>query len=40
MKILEVLAGAAIGLVSLVILGVGTIFAFGSMGRYIHNKNM
>ena len=40
MKFLEVLGGIAIGLVSLLILGVGGLFAFGSMGRYAKNKSM
>jgi hypothetical protein len=40
MRILEAIAGSLIGLVTLLILGVGGIFAFGSMGKYLRNKSM
>jgi hypothetical protein len=40
MKALEVLGGIALGGVSLLILLVGSLFAFGSMGRYFHTKSM
>jgi hypothetical protein len=40
MRVLESIAGLCIGLVTLLILGVGGIFAFGSMGKYIRNKTM
>jgi hypothetical protein len=40
MKVLETLAGAVIAFLSLLILLVGMVFAVGSMGKYIHNKNM
>lgn len=38
--IAEVSAGVAIGLVSLLILVVGSLFAVGSMGRVLKNKAM
>jgi hypothetical protein len=40
MRVLEVIAGVCIGLVTLLILVVGGVFAFGSMGRVIKNKIM
>ena len=40
MKVLEAIAGVLIGLATLLILAVGALFAFGSMGRYVRNKNM
>ncbi|WP_406699279.1 hypothetical protein V5E97_10415 [Singulisphaera sp. Ch08] len=40
MKVLEVLAGLALGMVTLVILVVGSLFAVGSMGQYVRNKSM
>ena len=40
MRVLEAIAGFLIALVTLLILVVGGIFAFGSMGRYVRNKNM
>ncbi|AGA28686.1 hypothetical protein [Singulisphaera acidiphila] len=40
MKVLEVFAGLAIGVVTLLILVVGSLFAVGSMGKYIKNKSM
>ncbi len=40
MKILEAVAGAAIALVSVLILLVGSVFALGSIGKYVRNKNM
>ncbi len=36
----EYLAGVVIALVTLLILLVGGIFAFGSIGKYIRNKAM
>ncbi|WZO98779.1 hypothetical protein EP7_000369 [Isosphaeraceae bacterium EP7] len=38
--IAEFLAGVVIALVTLLILAVGALFAFGSMGKYIRNKSM
>jgi hypothetical protein len=40
MKVLETLAGAVIAFLSLLILLVGMVFAVGSMGKYIHSKNI
>jgi hypothetical protein len=40
MRVLEAIAGFAIGVVTLFILVGGGIFAFGSMGKYIRNKSM
>ncbi|HEX3447266.1 MAG TPA: hypothetical protein VHS97_03380 [Isosphaeraceae bacterium] len=40
MKVLETLAGAVIAVLSVVILLVGSIFALGSMGKYMRNKAM
>ena len=40
MKALEVIGGAALGSVSLLILFVGVISSFGSMGKYLKTKNM
>lgn len=40
LNILEVIAGIAIAMVTLLILLVGGIFAFGSMGQYVRNKTM
>ena len=40
MRVLETLAGAVIAVFSVVILLVGSIFAVGSMGKYIRNKSM
>ena len=36
----EFLVGALIALVTLLILLVGGVFAFGSMGKYARNKSM
>jgi hypothetical protein len=40
MKFLEILAGAVIAFLSAFILLVGSLFALGSIGKYIKNKNM
>ena len=40
MKVLETLAGAVIAVLSVLILLVGSLFAVGSMGKYIRNKAM
>jgi len=40
MKVLEFLGGAVIGLLSSLILVAGSIFALGSIGRYMKVKNM
>lgn len=40
MKVLEVIAGLAVGVVTLLILVVGSLFAVGSMGQVIRNKTM
>lgn len=40
MKILETLAGAVIAVLTVVILLVGSIFAVGSMGKYVRNKSI
>ena len=40
MRILEAIAGVMIGIVTLLILVVGGVFAFGSMGKYLRNKSM
>lgn len=40
MKVLEVIAGVALGAVTLLILAVGSLFAVGSMGQYVRNKSM
>jgi hypothetical protein len=40
MRVLEAIAGVCIGLVTFVVLGVGGIFAFGSMGKYMRNKSI
>ena len=40
MRILEAIAGVLIGIVTLLILVVGGVFAFGSMGKYLRNKSM
>jgi hypothetical protein len=40
MKVLETIAGFFIGLVSLLIVLVGALVAFGSIGRYMKNKSM
>ena len=40
MRVFEAIAGFLIGLVTLLIVGVGGIFAFGSMGKYVKNKSM
>ena len=40
MKALEAIGGVALGSVSLLILVVGALFAFGSLGRYLKAKNM
>jgi hypothetical protein len=40
MKALEVVGGFALGVATLVIVFFGSIFAFGSMGRYMKAKNM
>jgi hypothetical protein len=40
MKVLEVIGGVVLGSVSLLILLVGAIFAFGSIGRYLKAKSM
>jgi hypothetical protein len=40
MKFLEAVAGALVALLSLLILLVGSVFALGSIGKYIRAKNM
>ena len=40
MKALEVLGGIALGGVSLLVLLLGSLIAFGSLGRYIKAKSM
>jgi hypothetical protein len=40
MKALEALGGFALGVVTLVVVAVGSLVAFGSMGRYLKAKNM
>lgn len=40
MRFLETLGGAALALVSVFILLVGTLFTVGSMGKYLRNKAM
>jgi hypothetical protein len=40
MKVLETIAGAVLAVFSVVILLVGTLFAVGSMGKYMRNKAM
>jgi hypothetical protein len=40
MKALESLGGLALGVASLLVLVVGSIFAFGSVGRYLKAKGM
>lgn len=40
MKVLEVIAGILLGGVSLLVLLVGTLFAYGSLGRYLRAKAM
>jgi hypothetical protein len=40
MRVLEWLAGFLLGLVSLLILLVGSLVAFGSIGRYLKAKSM
>ncbi|SIN71143.1 hypothetical protein SAMN05444166_0325 [Singulisphaera sp. GP187] len=40
MKVLEVIGGLALGMVTLLILVVGSLFAVGSMSRYVRNKSM
>jgi hypothetical protein len=40
MRVLEVIAGSVIAVGTLLILLVGGLFAFGSMGKYVRNKTM
>jgi hypothetical protein len=40
MKALEFLGGVALGSVSMLVLLVGSLVAFGSIGRYLKVKNM
>jgi hypothetical protein len=40
MRVLEWFAGAAIAVVTSVLLLVGMLFSLGSMGKYIRNKSM
>lgn len=40
MRVLETLAGAVVAVLSVFILLVGSIFAVGSMGKYVRNKAM
>ncbi len=40
MKVLEILAGSVIAVASMLILLVGSVFALGSIGRYIKAKSM
>jgi hypothetical protein len=40
MKVLEVLAGAVIAVLTVLILIVGSVFAVGSIGRYLKGKTM
>jgi hypothetical protein len=40
MRVLEAIVGFAIGVVSMLILVVGGIFAFGSIGRYLKARSM
>jgi hypothetical protein len=40
MKILETIAGAVVAALSVFILLIGSLFAVGSMGKYIRNKSM
>jgi hypothetical protein len=40
MKALEIIGGSLIGLVTLLILAVGALIAFGSIGRYMKNKSI
>jgi hypothetical protein len=40
MKVLEVVGGFLLGAVTIVVVAVGGLFAFGSMGRYLKVKNM
>ena len=40
MRVLETLAGAVVAVLSVFILLVGSIFAVGSMGKYVRNKTM
>jgi hypothetical protein len=40
MKPLEVLGGLALGAATLVVVLIGSAFAFGSIGRYLKTKNM
>ncbi len=40
MRILETLAGAVVAVISVFILMAGSLFALGSIGRYIKAKSM
>jgi len=40
MKVLEMIGGFLLGTATLLVLGVGCLFAFGSMGRYLKSKSM
>lgn len=40
MKVLEILTGAVIGVLTVLILAVGSLFAVGSMGQVMRNKTM
>jgi hypothetical protein len=40
MKVLEVLGGAVVAVCSVIILAVGSVFALGSIGRYMKAKSM
>lgn len=40
MRVLEVLAGITVGLITLPVLLLAAIFSFGSMGQYLRNKTM
>jgi hypothetical protein len=40
MKALEYIGGVALGGVSLLVLLLGSLVAFGSIGRYLHTKSM
>ncbi len=39
-KVLEILTGAVIGVITVLILVVGSLFAVGSMGQVMRNKTM
>ncbi len=40
MKVLESIGGVVVGVVTLLILAVGALFAVGSIGRYLKAKSM